>query len=313
MDADEVLSRIGVLDNPWRWDLLPLLERLNAEGIPVRIHQRPHLTHGATEVVSVTPSGAGASILQQFFGLADPSSPLPEPYVERAVLEAREDASGPWRELLDVLSERFAIEDWRAWRARYGGIADASGLPRLAEKLLDATAGQALRSAIVSSGFLAHGVWSQAVLQVTCSILTGATCHVSEFEPEWIALPASDSDAAWTPDMVLGNAVIGDRVLAIDGSARVTLDADNWGAFESFLANPRACTLGELLVLAGEGKVSYTVVLRSRTSPMASLLGSENHPGSALGVDTWLQSQDDFPEDYIAELSLPQTSKWRGT
>lgn len=313
MDANELLKYLDVLENPSEWDLLPLLERLHAGEVPFSIRQRPHLTHGATEVVSVNLQEQGVFIVQQFFGLADPASPLPEPYVERAVLEARNEGSGPWRDLLDILSERFVIEDWRAWRARYGGIADSSGMPRPASDLLDEARGQALSAAIVSSGFLAHGVWSPAVLGNAVAILTGARCEVREFEPEWISLPESGGVPDKHKYPVLGHAVIGDRVLAIDGSAVVALEAESWDAFESFLSDPRESDLGRLLVMAGEGKVSCTVILRSRSSPKSSLMDSEKRPGSALGIDSWLQSDNNLPDDYTCEVSLPQASKWRGT
>jgi len=294
-----------VLD-PSRWDLLPLLDCVYGKlAYQVDIRHFAHHQHGAVEVAEISgPIDGRVTVTQHAFGLMDPASPLPEAYVEAAISEDAVEGRGPWTSLLDSVSQPFVVADWKAWRQRF----DGPEVPVIAAALLRECRGLQFEQALRNSGFCAHGSFSCDVVRDVVGEMFDADCGLEEFVPEWINL--SDRDCSSLTHCALGSALLGTRVLAADGAARLSIRAASWASFNDFLSNPQQSALGQFLRRAGQGRVSWIVNLECYSPPL-NAAGAVNN-SHVLGVNSWLASEANKPSDYKCELRMPQFGAWAG-
>lgn len=317
MGDDEVLkvSRNG-LEEGSAWDLLPLLEYLHAgKDRRVNIVHGAQLEHAASEVIDVEElEGGSFTVRQHAFGLVDSASPLPEAYVDLAVREAHSEVGGPWLDLLNSLTQPFVLSDWRAWRRRFAGITEGHALPPLALALERGCGEDTLSSALAASGFLAHGVFSSGVLSTALSNLLDADCTVEEFQPEWMAIDQSDFSKLGQ-NVRLGFGLLGTRALAADGAATLRIKSGLWEDVEDLLRDSRSSTVGKLLALASEARISWTVEMTSVRIPASTRVHLDRATPRAdmtLGVSSWLTSSGNMPSDYNCSVRIPQFGAWTG-
>ena len=273
--------REELVAEPWRFDLLSVLRRLERENADkprlgssatladefVSLTQNPYMEFPASTLEEAGPEASGRlRLTARFLGMFGPQGALPLTSTAEAYtwLRERDDA---FVRFADVFQRRFLALFFRAWAdARpiaqndrpgedrflaYIGSMIGVGTPpfRDVDSLSDF-------AKLEYSGLLGPRVKSVSRLRGMLGGLMGTRVEIEEFVGSWLTLDASERTRLGAAQSRLGDdCVLGASVFSVSDKFRVRVFARNIAHYESFLpgAPARARDRGRRVSLCRRG------------------------------------------------------------
>jgi type VI secretion system protein ImpH len=325
----------GALEEPWRFDVLDLLRRLE-RGSPdkprighsaalreeiVRLGQQIYLDFPASTVAEIRRDASGVPlVLVRFLGLLGPQGALPLATTEEANgwVQAQDES---FVRFLDLFEHRFLQLFFRAWAdARPAAQHDRPREDRFAAYLgsgigLGSPVLQGLdsvpdRSKLAFAGLLGASARSPVRLRAFLEGLFGVTVEIEEFHGTRLALEPADRTRLGQRHAVLGvDALAGASLYSVEDSLRVRVQAPDLAAYERFLpTGDRSDPLEDALffVLGHEIGWSRELALPARAAAPARL-----GRFGRLGWTTWLSPGQAAPDAVRADARLRDPKRHR--
>jgi type VI secretion system protein ImpH len=283
----------------------------------VRFRATPALGFAPSDVASVVPgeNGGPPEMTVAFLGLAGAGGPLPRPFSEWVLRQARAGDTGP-RDFLDLFHHRLVALMYRARARNRVSLARAPADETAPGRWLFALMGLGTpglrdrqpvpdRALLGYAALFAGEVRSAAGLECVLSSHFGVRARVVPFKGGWVDIEPDD----WTRIGATGqnrglgtDAVLGRRAWDPHAAFEVELGPLSLGEYVRFLPDgggwASLCALVRLWSAAGP---AFTVRLRLRSAEVPpARLGTR--AGARLGWTSWLRTRPRGPDD--AEVRL---------
>jgi type VI secretion system protein ImpH len=250
---------------PWRFDLLDLMRRLERENPEkprigdaatpaeevVEVTQPPYLEFPASNVTGFSHSpGKPPRVAARFLGMFGPQGALPLTTTLQAYLWQREDGDDALARFVDLFQRRFLSLFFRAW-------ADAHPITqhdRPKQDRFRAYLGSMIgvgTPAFDDAGLLAPRVKSASRLRDFLTALLNVRVEIQEFVGSWLALEPTERTRLGATNSRLGrDTIIGSSVFTVSDKFRIRIYAEDAETYRSFLPlSPRAIEIADAVYL----------------------------------------------------------------
>jgi type VI secretion system protein ImpH len=290
-------------------------------GEPVSFEQVPDLRFHATDVTALSPGGEGEPhrMSVSILGLAGPTGPLPQPFIELLLERLRRKDRG-FKAFLDLFFHRLAALLYRVHAATRPGFdnkrpsAGRHGrhVLSVAGLGLDSAAGrlnQGDAALMPFAGILAHRQRSAVALERVLTAMFGLTVRLHPFVGRWHTLSQQSLSRLGRQDGAnnrLGrDAMVGSRAWVQDGQIELAIGPVAFAQFAELLpAGLRHQPMASVVRLHVGRSVDVRLRLRLAAGQCPPLrLGSASQPGALLGWTTWLGRGNNRSED--SQVTVP--------
>ena len=315
--SDHLRFLTGAAGAAKRYGFLALLRRAEAlaQGLPrvgrarlpsqniADLSDEPTLAFPSSTIAEIEPGGPGRMRVRGYFlGLTGPMGALPIHLTEYAFYEKRTGKQRPFGRFLDLISDRMLQFFYRAWAdtqpaaqadrpnddAFASHIGALAGLGLAPSRALSAPDRALTRQDYLRYAGLFTSRRSAGAFEDALSSVLATPVKVTEFIVRWRDIERREQTRLGGGGFSqLGvDAVLGARVCVAEDTFRVTLNADDFADYRSFLPGQQKHKMArEMLDMLKPSQLSWELQLGlSETAAPGARLDGE----SLLGLASWL-------------------------